>query len=118
MSTSVQVYGFVLLGFILSVLVLGRLLHVDCRTSKLAAVVTLHVGQVAVLALWGARFDTQWLRPEIVFSSLTALVVPAALLFMLLLWAVCRMALWKAFVLAAISHIAAVAVSDLVILGF
>ena len=113
-----QTYPAVLLVFLAVVLILGKLLRVRCSIASLLAATIAYVVLGSIIALWAARLDLQWLSPEQVFGSVSTLLVPASVIFVELLWLISGVTLWKAALIAVVSHVALVAASDLAILGF
>jgi|GEM_PF-2314938 len=116
MTSSVRVYLLVLLVFVLAVLALAQLLRAGRRVESILATTVAYVLVACLIALWGARFDVEWLSPERVLSSVAVLIIPASVLFVEMLWAFSRVVVWKAVVIAAVSHAAIIVVSDIALL--
>lgn len=118
MNGEVYTYPVVLLVFLVVVLILGKLLRTRCSIVSLLTATIIYVVLGGVIALWAARLDLQWLSPQHVFSSVSTLLVPASIIFVELLWLISGVTLWKAALIAVVSHIALVVASDFAILGF
>lgn len=117
-SNPALVYSVVLLVFLLVVAVLTKALRVELGAPPVLIASAAYLVIAALLSLWAARFDAYWLSPERVFSSVTALIIPASAIFAQILYFFVRIRIWKAIMIAVIPHVAAILASDFAILGF